>query len=50
MEFSFSERQIALLSLCVGFALANTDDIEEVADEHIVDELRELEKLIEKRG
>jgi len=35
-------REAAILHQCVEFALANLDDFEEVTDESLGDELREL--------
>lgn len=44
----FNIRELALLSLCLQFALSNIYDLEEIADENLQDELELLKDKIDK--
>jgi hypothetical protein len=44
----FTLRELALLSLCLQFALSNIDALEEVADENIQGELEQLQARVDK--
>jgi hypothetical protein len=43
----FNQRELALLSLCLQFALSNINDLEELADENIQCELEALKDKID---
>jgi hypothetical protein len=45
----FNQREVALLSLCLQFALSNIDAIEELADENIKGELEDLKMHVDWR-
>jgi demethoxyubiquinone hydroxylase (CLK1/Coq7/Cat5 family) len=48
MKTEFNQREIALLSLSLQFSLSNIDAIEEIADEHLQDELEQLKNKVDK--
>jgi len=45
----FSNREIALLHLCIDYCLANIEHLEEIADENIADELEQLKVKLERK-
>ncbi len=49
MEITFTQREIALLALCVGFAALNMFELEEHADENIKAEILALQNKLERR-